>query len=88
MIWQKVDSALASALEDTQDMNASQFDVLIQTSKIPGPSEREYLDKLGVPRNSQGPIFTARVSAKDIHTLSDESWVRAVRLSRKLQVAV
>jgi hypothetical protein len=88
MIWQKVDPALASALEDVQDMNASQFYVLIQTSKNPGPSERECLEKLGVPRNSQGPIFTARVSANDIHALSDESWVRAVRLSRKLQVAV
>jgi len=90
MIWQKVDAALASELGSAQNLDAPQFSVFIQTSRTPGPSECDYLSKLGVPtgNNAQKQIFTATVSARDIHSLSDQSWVRAVRLSRKLQIAV
>jgi len=88
MTWQKVDAALASALGEIRDMDVSQFDVTIQTSRTPGPSEKEYLGTLGVPTNSLGTIFTAKVSANDIHALSDKPWVRALRLARKFEVAV
>jgi hypothetical protein len=91
MIWQKVDPALANAMGSSQDLDTPQFSVFIQTSKTPGPSEYDFLSRLGVPTgrcNAQKQVFTATVSARDIHSLSDQSWVQALRLSRRLQIAV
>ena len=88
MTWQKLDAALASALEEIQDVERSQFDITIQTSRTPGPCEREYLETLGVPNTSSGTIFAAKVSASDIYALSDKPWVRALRLARTFEVAV
>jgi len=87
MNWQKVDASLASALADVQDPDAAEFDVFIHTANNPGPTESTYLQGLGAGNIASGrQIITAKLSARAISGLSDQSWVRSLRLSRRLKL--
>jgi hypothetical protein len=89
MNWQKFDASLASALGDVGDPDVPQFSVFIQTKEAPGPSESDYLEELGVSSGNkrERQVFVGTLSARAISRLSEQSWVRSVRLSRNLQLA-
>ena len=90
MNWQKVDPLLASALGDVEDLDVPQFSVFVVTVGGVGPAECEFLDKLGIEtaeRKLDSKLITVKLSARAIGGLSEQSWVRSLRLSRNLQLA-
>ena len=90
MNWQKVDPSLASAVGSAEDLDTPQFKIFVITVSGVGPSECAYLDKLGVrapEKKLNSRLFTAKVSARAIGGLSEQSWVRSLKLSQDLQLA-
>jgi hypothetical protein len=83
----KVDSALAAALDTVGDRAVRQLPVFVHLRASPTPRERGVLSRLGV---AAGPatrqIFTATLSAQQVEELSDQEWVRQLRLSQPLDL--
>ncbi len=87
MNYQKVDAALAGALEDVHDPEERVLTVFIHTVYPPDAAEAAFLSTLGVSGVSGGgQIFTATLSQRAVAELSDQSWVRYLALSRKLRL--
>jgi hypothetical protein len=87
MDYRKIDAALASALEDLKDPEERSIEVFIHTEGIPGAAEAEFLQRLGVSRDKSGrQMFTATLSAREAEELSEQPWLRYMRLSRKLRL--
>jgi hypothetical protein len=87
MDYRKIDAALAVALEDIEDAEEPACTVFIHTAYAPGTDEAAFLTRLGVngvTRRRQ--VFTATLSARAIAELSDQPWVRYLKLSRKLRL--
>jgi hypothetical protein len=87
MDYQKIDAALAAALDDIQDPEARVFEVFIHVAYPLSPDEAGYLQGLGVHGDTSGrQVLTATLSARAVAELSDQAWVRHLRLSRKLRL--
>jgi hypothetical protein len=87
MNYQKLDAALATALEDVQDSEARIFSVFIRTEHVPTGAEVTLLERLGIKVSTEGQqVFTAALSAQAIRELSDQSWVQYLKLSRRLRL--
>jgi len=87
MDYQKIDTALAAALDDVQDPEERALTVFIHTAHAPSTAEAAILKRLGV-RGDTGArqVFTATLSPHAIAELSDQPWVRYLQLSRKLRL--
>jgi hypothetical protein len=84
--YTKVDPFLAVALK-TKERDDDLFTVFVSVKKGLGYTEITRLQKLGIPFNRNNPeIFSATISRKTISELSDQSWVRYLRLSTKLKM--
>jgi hypothetical protein len=81
--YSKIDAALASAL-NTEGGGQETYVVFIHTTQPPGPAESALLAKHGVSIGS-GKILTASLSRPAIEEMSEQPWVRALRLSTKLR---
>jgi hypothetical protein len=87
MDYGKIDAALAAALDDIQDPEERSLAVFIHTSHTPGSSEAAFLEKLGVSGVSAGrQVFTATLSPRAIGELSEQPWLRYLRLSQRLKL--
>ena len=87
MDYQKIDAALAAALEEIQDPKQQAFAVFIRTVHAPNHTEAEFLEELGVRGvGGQRQVFTATLSAHAIGELSDQPWLQYVKLSRRLRL--
>lgn len=85
MNYNKVDAALAAALR-SEETDKSFIPVFVGVNKGLGQNEKEYLQKLGLIFNKNVPeIIPATISQEAISELSDQSWVRYVKLSTKLK---
>lgn len=85
MNYQKLDSALAAALHDIQDLEDRCLLVFIHTEPTLNSTAIALLERLGVnSANSGSGIFTATLSANDIALLSNQSWVYYIKHSQKL----
>ncbi len=86
MNYQKLDAALAMALNDVQDPEEPSLIVFIHTKEVPDAAAIALLENLGVnDLNSENNVFTATLSANAISQLSEEPWVQYIKLSQKLR---
>lgn len=87
MDYRKIDAALAAALDEVRDPEERSLAVFIHTMHTPGRPEAAFLEGLGV-RGIGGTrqVFTATLSPRAIAELSEQPWLRYLRLSRRLRL--
>ncbi|MGB7290931.1 MAG: hypothetical protein WBD99_01995 [Thermodesulfobacteriota bacterium] len=86
MDYQKIDAALAVALNDIQNAEEGTLTLFIHTTHVLSSTETEFLERLGIKVMTSGQqIFTATISARAVAELSDQPWVRYLKLSSKLR---
>ncbi len=81
----KLDAALASALEDVPGPDARVLPVFVELSGEVPDAGRSMLSELGVGEPT-GSVATATLSARQVGELSDQPWVRYLRLSGRLRL--
>ena len=87
MNYRKVDAALAAALDEVQDTEEQALSVFIHTDHALGSSEVEFLEGLGVTGAiERRRVFTATLSPRAVAELSDQPWLRYMKLSRRLRL--
>ncbi|MCC5641740.1 hypothetical protein LC607_01945 [Nostoc sp. CHAB 5824] len=87
MNYQKLDAALATALNDVQDPQDISLGVFIHTEPILNSAATAVLEGLGVSGvNSGKNIFTATLSANAISQLSEQPWVQYLKRSQQLSL--
>jgi len=85
--YRKVDAALAAALDENRDPDERALIVFVHTDQPPDANTAAVLDKYGVsPATSARKIFTATLSPRAVSELSDQPWVRFLKLSSKLRL--
>ena len=85
MNYNKVDAALAAALR-SEETDKNFIPVFVGVNKGLGQNEKEFLQKSGLIFNKDIPeIITATISQEAISELSDQSWVRYLKLSTRLK---
>lgn len=85
MNYQKLDAALATALNDVQNPEEPSLAVFIHTEPSLGSAATAVLDSLGVSGVSSGKdIFTATLSPNAISQLSEQPWVKYLKRSQQL----
>ncbi|MFS0517121.1 hypothetical protein ACEYW6_20725 [Nostoc sp. UIC 10607] len=87
MNYQKLDAALATALNDIQDSKETSLEVFIHTEPILDSAATAVLKSLGVNDvNSGKDIFTATLSPNAISQLSEQPWVKYLKRSQQLRL--
>jgi hypothetical protein len=87
MNYQKLDAALATAMNDVQNSEESSLGVFIHTQPILDSAATAVLENLGVSGVSSGKdIFTATLSPNAISQLSEQSWVKFLKRSQQLRL--
>ncbi len=87
MNYRKLDASLAMALNDTQDQNEQSLVVFIHTQPDLDPQAIAILENIGVRGINPGKnVYTATLSPNAISQLSEQSWVKYVKLSQKLRL--
>jgi hypothetical protein len=82
--WSKVDATLAGALADAGDPAQRRLPVFIDVD--PEGADPSVLAGFDVRLAETGQVCTATLSATEVDRLTDESWVRRVRLSERLRL--
>jgi hypothetical protein len=87
MNYQKLDAALATALNDVQDSQETSLAVFIHTEPILDSAAIAILESLGVSGVTTGKdIFTATLSPNAILQLSEQPWVKYLKRSQLLRL--
>ncbi|MDJ0733042.1 MAG: hypothetical protein QNJ47_02985 [Nostocaceae cyanobacterium] len=87
MNYRKLDASLAIALKDVQDPEEQSLVVFIHTQPDLDPDAIAVLSGLGIRGVTVNKhVFTATLSANAISQLSEQSWVKYVKLSHKLRL--
>lgn len=86
MNYQKLDSALVAAVGAVKDPEVPSLTVFIHTTQATGIDHAAVLEELGIRPEQGRDVLTARLSVNAIHRLSDQPWVRSVRLARNLRL--
>lgn len=86
--YQKLNGMLLDALSRLgDDSEAPKLTIFIQTDRELAESERERLRAYGARGNlSRGSMFTATVPPQTVGALSEEPWVRSLRLAETLKM--
>ena len=83
--YEKIDAALAGALEEASEARARSLTVFIHVD--PAAADREVLARLGVSGGSgEGGVLTSDLSPQDVAELSRQDWVHQLRLSGRLRL--
>ena len=86
MDYRKVDAGLAAVLDRTLSSDDSVLDIFINLEAPLTGVEVIQLQGLGIRDPKQGQkILTAKVSPKQVSQLTDQSYVRYLRLAQKLR---
>lgn len=85
MNYQKLDTALAIALNDVHNPEQPSLTVFIQTDSAPDTAATTLLESLGIRVTSGRTMFSATLSANAISQLSEQPWVKSIRLSQTLR---
>ncbi|MEH2067809.1 MAG: hypothetical protein V7K47_06525 [Nostoc sp.] len=87
MNYQKLDAPLTVALNNVQDLEKPNLAVFIYTEPVSDPVVTSFFTSLGVNgmRNDQN-LFTATLSSNAISQLSEQPWVKSLKLSQKLHL--
>ncbi|BAY94550.1 MULTISPECIES: hypothetical protein [unclassified Tolypothrix] len=87
MNYQKLDAALATALNDVSDPETPSLTVFIHTEPILDADATAVLENLNVADvTPEKDTFTATLSANAIDQLSAQPWVQYLKLSQKLHL--
>ncbi|BAZ24595.1 hypothetical protein NIES4073_54910 [Kalymmatonema gypsitolerans NIES-4073] len=88
MNYQKLDTALAVALNDVDNPQEPSLNVFIHTTADANSTDAPaMLENLGVPNVTPGKdIFTATLSPNAISQLSEQPWVQSIKLSQKMRL--
>ncbi len=86
MNYQKLDPALAMALNDVQNPEEPSLVVFIHTEPAPDEEAAAFLERLGINVTSGRDVFTAKLSAHAVSQLSEQPWVQYIRLSQTLRL--
>lgn len=87
MNYQKLDAALAIALNDVSNPEESSLNVFIHTEPVGNDDTAAVLENLGVKNSRIGTdIFTATLSPNAISQLSEQPWVQYLKLSQQLHL--
>ncbi|WP_096626115.1 hypothetical protein [Calothrix sp. NIES-3974] len=87
MNYQKLDPSLLMALNQVEEPNLPQLVVFIHTQQPLEASALDMLANLGISDNtSQKDVFTATLSTVSLSQLTEQSWVKYVKLSQKLHL--
>ena len=81
----KLDAGLASALEDVADGDARVLPVFVEVAGELTEAGLATLTDLGLGEPTGG-VVTATLSARQVSQLSDQPWVRYLRLSERLRL--
>ena len=84
--YEKVDAALAGALQEASGGRARSLTVFIHVD--PAAADRGMLARLGVSGGSsgEGGVLTSDLSPQDVAELSRQDWVHQLRLSGRLRL--
>jgi hypothetical protein len=85
MNYQKLDTALAIALNEVQNPEEPCLVVFVHTNTAPDATATAFLESLGVSVASGRDVFTATLSVNAVSQLSDQPWVKYLKLSQKLR---
>lgn len=88
MNYQKLDTALAVALNDVDNPQDLSLNVFIHTKVDENSTDAPaMLENLGVPNvTSEKDIFTATLSPNAISQLSEQPWVQYIKLSQQMRL--
>jgi hypothetical protein len=87
MNYQKLDAALATAMNDVQDSEETSLGVFIHTEPVLDSAATAVLESLGVSGVTSGKdIFTATLSPNAISQLSEQPWVKYLKRSQQLRL--
>jgi len=85
--FSKLDADLSAELDQAPaDPNEPVFLVYVQTDRPLGPAEAAVFSRVGATGDFVGrDLFTATLSVRAIGELSNQPWVRYLKLSRRLR---
>ncbi|WP_373526321.1 hypothetical protein [Nostoc sp.] len=87
MNYQKLDAALTAALNDVQNPEEPSLAVFIHTEPMLNSTPTAVLESLGISDvTSDKDIFTATLSLNAISHLSEQPWVKYLKLSQTLRL--
>ncbi|AKG20143.1 hypothetical protein [Calothrix sp. 336/3] len=87
MNYQKLDTALAMGLSNVENPDTRSFVVFIHTQASIDSPAIEFLENMGVNQVNDGrEVFTATLSPHQISQLSEQPWIKYLKLSQKLRL--
>lgn len=87
MNHRKIDAPLAAAVAEIENAEEPMLAVFIYTAQSRDEAATIFLNGIGVRVYSKNQeIFTATVSPQTVKKLSQQPWVRYVKLSSKLHI--
>lgn len=86
MNYRKLDARLTAALDAVQNPEEPALPVFILMKQTPDSTAASFLKEIGVKVTSpRQQVFTAKISPRAVEELSNQPWVRAVKLSGTLR---
>ncbi|BAZ11129.1 hypothetical protein NIES4071_29550 [Calothrix sp. NIES-4071] len=86
MNYQKLDAALAMAVSEVEDPQEPSLVVFIHTDNL-DTQAITFLNRLGIKGvTNNTDIYTATVSSSTVSELSQQPWVKSIKLSQKLRL--
>lgn len=87
MNYQKLDASLAMALNDVLEPETPNLVIFIHTQTPLDPDAIAMLENAGISNiTTKKDVFTATLSSHTISQLSEQSWVKYLKLSHKLRL--
>jgi hypothetical protein len=86
MDYRKIDASLGEVLAEAANTDEPNLVVFISTTEEPNADQASLLQSIGVNQVAPGRrVFTGTLSVHAIDQLTDQPWVRSVKLSQKLR---
>lgn len=87
MNYQKLDAPLSLALNEAQNSKEQSLEIFIHTEPVVDSKAIAVLESLGVKDVTCGKdVFTATLMPTAISQLSEQPWVKSLRLSQQLHL--
>jgi hypothetical protein len=87
MNYRKLDAKLTAALDEMENPEEPKLLVFIHIAPTSDSSATTFLEEIGVKvASTRQQIFTAKISPREVKELSEQPWVRYVKLSQPLRM--
>jgi hypothetical protein len=88
MNYQKIDAAMAAALEECQGKEDMALEVFIHMIRPADEAMARFVRKLGISETIVGrSIVTGTLTVQEVDLLTEQPWVRFLRLSQRLRLS-